>query len=272
MAADTAVETIRAPADMEPDVKPVAIVTGAGSGIGQAAARMFHDRNYAIVAADVSAEALSWAADVPDCQAVVADASNEDATAATVQAAADGFGRLDVAVLNAGIARRVDWTADDAVEQYDRIMAVNARGVVIGIRYAAPVIATHGGGSIVVVGSTSGIRADPDRWAYNASKAAATNVARAAALDWAHRGVRVNVLAPGPTFTPILQGGKPTTDHLDELSRSIPLHRLARPEEQAEAIYFLASPAASYITGAVLMCDGGVTANVGLFPPHAAGG
>jgi meso-butanediol dehydrogenase/(S,S)-butanediol dehydrogenase/diacetyl reductase len=272
MAADTAIKTIRAPADMEPDVKPVAIVTGAGSGIGQAAARMFHDRNYAIVAADVSAEALSWAADVPDCQAVVADASNEDATAATVQAAVNGFGRLDVAVLNAGIARRVDWTADDAIEQYDRIMAVNARGVVIGIRHAAPVIATHGGGSIVVVGSTSGIRADPDRWAYNASKAAAINVARAAALDWAHRGVRVNVLAPGPTLTPILQGGKPTTDHLDELSRSIPLHRLARPEEQAEAIYFLASPAASYITGAVLMCDGGVTANVGLFPPHAAGG
>jgi NAD(P)-dependent dehydrogenase (short-subunit alcohol dehydrogenase family) len=151
-------------------------------------------------------------------------------------------------------------------------MAVNARGVVIGIRCAAPVIATHGGGSIVVVGSTSGVRADPDRWAYNASKAAAINVARAAALDWAHRGVRVNVLAPGPTLTPILQGGKPTTDHLAELSRSIPLHRLARPEEQAEAIYFLASPAASYITGAVLMCDGGVTANVGLFPPRAAGG
>jgi len=150
-------------------------------------------------------------------------------------------------------------------------MAVNARGVVLGIRCAAPVIAAHGGGSIVVVGSTSGIRADPDRWAYNASKAAAINLARAAALDWAQRGVRVNVLAPGPTLTPILQGGKPTSDHLDELSRSIPLHRLGRPEEQAEAIYFLASPAASYITGAVLMCDGGVTANVGLFPPHAAG-
>ena len=253
------------------DVKPVAIVTGAGTGIGQATARLFHDRNYAVVAADVSPDALSWAADVPDCQPIVADASDEESNAAVVDAAVKTFGRLDVAVLNAGIARRVDWTAEDAVPQYDRIMAVNARGVVLGIRYAAPVIATQGG-SIVVVGSTSGIRADPDRWAYNASKAAAINVARAAALDWAHRGVRVNVLAPGPTLTPILQGGKPTSDHLDELSRSIPLHRLARPEEQAEAIYFLASPAASYITGAVLMCDGGVTANVGLFPPHAAMG
>ena len=253
-------------------MKPVAIVTGAGTGIGQATARLFHDRSYAVVVTDISPEALSWAADVPDCQMVVADASNEDDNAAVVEAAIKGFGRLDVTVLNAGIARRVDWTADDAVEHYDRIMAVNARGVVLGIRYAAPVIATHGGGSIVVVGSTSGIRADPDRWAYNASKAAAINVARAAALDWAHRGVRVNALAPGPTLTPILQGGKATSDHLDELSRSIPLHRLARPEEQAEAIYFLASPAASYITGAVLMCDGGITANVGIFPPPAASG
>jgi meso-butanediol dehydrogenase / (S,S)-butanediol dehydrogenase / diacetyl reductase len=254
------------------DVKSVAIVTGAGTGIGQATARLFHDRNYAVVATDVSPDALSWAVDVPDCQTVVADASDEESTAAVVGAAVKAFGRLDVAVLNAGIARRVDWMADDAVQQYDRIMAVNARGVVLGIRHAAPVIATQGGGSIVVVGSTSGIRADPDRWAYNASKAAAINLARAAALDWAHRGVRVNVLAPGPTLTPILQGGKPSSDHLDELSRSIPLQRLARPEEQAEAIYFLASPAASYITGAVLMCDGGITANVGIFPPHAASG
>ena len=139
----------------------------------------------------------------------------------------------------------------------------------LGIRYAAPRMAEHGGGSIVVVASTSGVRADPERFAYNASKAAAINLARAAALDWGVRGVRVNVMAPGPTMTSIIQGGKLTPEHLAELTRNIPLQRLGTPEEQAEAICFLASPAASFITGAVLMCDGGITANAGIFAPPA---
>jgi NAD(P)-dependent dehydrogenase (short-subunit alcohol dehydrogenase family) len=173
-------------------------------------------------------------------------------------------------VLNAGIARRTHWEADDAVDAYDRIMAVNARGVVLGIRHGAPQIAADGGGAIVVVASTSGVGGDPERFAYNASKAAAINLARAAALDWAVRGVRVNAMSPGPTMTSILQGGKATPEHLAEVTRNIPLQRMGTPQEQAEAICFLASPAASFITGAVLMCDGGVTANAGVFPPPQA--
>lgn len=246
---------------------PVAIVTGAGAGIGQATARMLRDRGYRVVIADVSGEALAWAADDSMLLAVVADVSVEADNARMVASALSTFGRLDAVVLNAGIARRTTWEGDDAVEAYDRIMAVNARGVVLGIRHAAPAIAASGGGAIVVIASTSGVRADPDRFAYNASKAAAINLARAAALDWGARGVRVNVMAPGPTMTSILQGGKVTPEHLAELTRNIPLQRMAQPEEQAEAICFLASPAASFITGAVLMCDGGITANAGIFPP-----
>jgi NAD(P)-dependent dehydrogenase (short-subunit alcohol dehydrogenase family) len=248
---------------------PVAIVTGAGAGIGQATARMLHDRGYSVVVSDISSEALEWTRGVDRLLGVVADVSVEADNVAMVAAAVDAFGRLDVLVLNAGIARRTVWESDDAVDAYDRIMAVNARGVVLGIRHGAPAIARDGGGSIVVIASTSGVRADPDRFAYNASKAAAINLARAAALDWATRGVRVNVVAPGPTMTSILQGGKVTPQHLAELTRNIPLQRMGRPEEQAEAICFLASPAASFITGAVLMCDGGVTANAGIFPPPA---
>ena len=249
---------------------PVALVTGAGAGIGRATASMLVERGYRVVAADVSADALAWIDGHPHLRASVADVSDEQSNRAMVAAALDGFGRLDAVVLNAGIARRTEWEGEDAVDAYDRIMAVNARGVVLGIRCAAPVLAEHGGGAIVVVASTSGVRADPQRFAYNASKAAAINLARAAALDWGVRGVRVNVVAPGPTMTSILQGGKATPEHLAEITRNIPLQRMGTPEEQAEAICFLASPAASFITGAVLMCDGGVTANAGIFPPPAA--
>jgi len=248
-------------------VSPVAIVTGAGAGIGQATARMLHERGHRVLAADVAEEALAWTTEVPDVIPFVGDVSTEGANEAMVAAARKAWGRLDVMVLNAGIARRTHWTADDAVEAFDRIMAVNARGVVLGIRHGAPAIAESGGGAIVVVGSTSGVRADPERFAYDASKAAAINAARAAALDWAIRGVRVNVMAPGPTMTGILQGGRVSAEHLAELTRNIPLQRMGTPEEQAEAICFLASPAASFITGAVLMCDGGVTAQAGIFPP-----
>ena len=249
---------------------PVAIVTGAGAGIGEATARMLHARGHVVIAADVAADALTWTSGIDGIVPFVADVSSEDDNRSLVSAAMDEHGRLDVVVLNAGIARRTHWTADDAVEAFDRIMAVNARGVVLGIRHGAPAIASSGGGSIVVVGSTSGVRADPERFAYDASKAAAINAARAAALDWAVKGVRVNVMAPGPTMTAILQGGRMTPEHLDELTRNIPLQRMGTPEEQAEAICFLASPAASFITGAVLMCDGGVTAQAGIFPPPRA--
>lgn len=246
-----------------------AIVTGAGAGIGEATARMLNARGHLVIAADVSRDALAWAEGVEGVTPFVGDVSREDDNADMVACALAAFGRLDVLVLNAGIARRTSWTADDALDAFDRIMAVNARGVILGIRHGAPAIAESGGGAIVVVGSTSGVRADPERFAYDASKAAAINAARAAAIDWAVRGVRVNVMAPGPTMTAILQGGRITPEHLDELTRNIPMQRMATPEEQAEAICFLASPAASFITGAVLMSDGGVTAQAGIFPPPA---
>lgn len=247
----------------------VAIVTGAGTGIGQATAQMLHVRGYKVVATDLNAEALAWTSGVEGLIGAVADVSVESDNETMVNTALETFGGLDALVLNAGIARRTHWEAEDAVDAYDRIMSVNARGVVLGIRHAAPKMAERGGGSIVVVASTSGVRADPERFAYNASKAAAINLARAAALDWGVKGVRVNAMAPGPTMTSIFQGGKLTPDHLAELTRNIPLQRLGTPEEQAEAICFLASPAASFITGAVLMCDGGVTANAGIFAPPA---
>ena len=149
----------------------VAIVTGAGAGIGQATAKMLHERGYQVVVVDLNTEALAWTVGVEGLLGVVADVSVESDNEAMVAAALETFGGLDVLVLNAGIARRTHWEAEDAVDAYDRIMSVNARGVVLGIRHAAPKMAERGGGSIVVVASTSGVRADPERFAYNASKA-----------------------------------------------------------------------------------------------------
>ena len=246
--------------------KPVAVVTGAGTGIGQAAAMMFADRGYDVVAVDLNVEALQWAVS-RGITTVTGDVSEESTAERMVAAALEKHGRIDAVVLNAGIARRSEWEADDVMETYDQIMAVNVRSVVAGIRHAAPAMAARGGGSIVATASTSGLGGDPRRFAYNASKAAVINICRAAALDWGHAGVRVNAMGPGPTMTPILQGGRVTPEHLDELRRNIPLQRLGRPEEQAEVIYVLGSPASSFVTGAVFMCDGGITANAGVFPP-----
>lgn len=247
-----------------------AVVTGAGAGIGEATARMLAERGHAVIAADLSDDALQWTRDIAHVHPVQADVSTPEGYSAIADAVARVGLPLRAAVLNAGIARRSLWEADDAIDVYDRTMAVNARGVMLGIRALAPLIEAGGGGGIVVVASTSGVGGDPMRFAYNASKAAAINLARAAALDWAVRGVRINVVAPGPTRTGILQGGRVTAEHLAELTRNIPLQRLALPQEQAEAICFLASPAASFITGSVLMCDGGITANAGVFPPPLA--
>lgn len=248
----------------------VAVITGAATGIGRASAELFADRGFRVVAVDLSHEALEWTHGRDGVRALVGDVSDDALGAAMVATALEAFGRLDTVVLNAGIARRIDWQAEDAMAHFDRIMAVNVRGVVSGIRHAAPAMAERGGGSIVATASTSGVGGDPERWAYNASKAAVINLVRAAAIDFGARGVRVNAVAPGPTLTSILQGGAATNDHLEALRRPIPLQRMARPEEQAEVIWFLGTESSSFVTGATVMCDGGITANAGIFLPPAA--
>ncbi len=251
-----------------PGVK-VAVVTGAATGIGRATTELFAERGYRVVAVDLSDDALAWTKHHDSVHALVGDVSDDEVGRRMVATALAEFGGLDTVVLNAGIARRTDWESDDAMESFDRIMAVNVRGVVSGIRHAAPAMAVRGGGSIVAVASTSGVGGDPERWAYNASKAAVINLVKAAALDFGAQGVRVNAAAPGPTLTPILQGGSASQEHLEALRRPIPLQRMARPEEQAEVIWFLGTPASSFVTGATVMSDGGITANAGIFLPRS---
>jgi NAD(P)-dependent dehydrogenase (short-subunit alcohol dehydrogenase family) len=199
---------------------------------------------------------------------VTGDVSTVESNDAMVQAAVDRFGRLDAAVLNAGIVGSPAIEAEGAVERLDQVLAVNVRGVMLGIRSSAPALRASGGGAIVATASTSGIRADPGSWAYNASKAAVINLVRAAALDYAMQGIRVNAVAPGPTDTgmtrPLLSRSEAAWD---SIRSRVPMQRYGEPRELAEAIWFLASPAASFITGVTLPVDGGVSANAGHFPP-----
>ncbi len=246
--------------------RTVAIVTGAGSGIGRATAELFLARGSAVVAVDLSEESLAWAAGVSEVVPLSGDVTLEATNAAAVAAALHGFGRLDVAVLNAGIAGGLQVEDAAAIEMFDKIIAVNVRAVALGIRHAAPAMrATGGSGAIVVTASTSGLGGDPRNWAYNASKAAVINLVRGMAMDYGSQGIRINAVAPGPVETGMTQRLTTMPQVHAAMARRIPLQRWGQPSELAEAIWFLASSAASFVHGVVLPVDGGLSANAGHF-------
>lgn len=245
----------------------VAIVTGASSGIGRAAAEIIAKDGGSVVAVDINEDALAWTESNNKITAYAGDISTKDSNAGMVEAATTAFGKLDIAVFNAGIAGTGPIDAS-MLETYDRIMAVNLRGVVLGIAAVAPAMKKAGGGAIVTTASVSGLGGDPGMWAYNASKGGVINLCRGAALDLALDNIRVNVVCPGPIRTGItkpLEEGAPDT--FEGLRRHIPLQRWGEASEVGEVICFLASHAASFVTGAVVPADGGVTANTGQFLP-----
>lgn len=246
---------------------PVVVVTGAASGIGRACVELFAERGFKVVAVDLAEDGLAELAAIAGVVTLTGDIAAETTNTAMVRLAADRFGRLDVAVLNAGIGGTPPLEAAGAIERFDRILAVNVRGVALGIRAAAPALRAAGGGAIVVTASVAGLRGEPGNWAYNASKAAAINLVRATAIDYAAHGIRINTLAPGGTVTAMTAGALANPELAADVTRRIPMQRWASPREQAEVVWFLASPAASYITGATLPCDGGLNANTGILLP-----
>jgi NAD(P)-dependent dehydrogenase (short-subunit alcohol dehydrogenase family) len=252
---------------------PVAIISGAASGIGRAAVELFAERGAKVVAVDLEMEPLSWTASLDDVVAVAGDVSQPDVNERAVRTAVEQFGRLDAAFLNAGIVGSPPIEGDGAAQRLDEILAVNVRGVMLGIRACAPAMRANGGGAIVATASTSGMRADPGSWAYNASKAAVINLVRAAAIDYATEGIRVNAVAPGPTITGMTRGLDQAPGLKADMTRRIPMQRWGEAREQAKVAWFLCSDDASFVTGATIPCDGGISANVGHFlPPASAGG
>jgi len=245
----------------------VAVITGAASGMGKAAAILFAREGARVVLADLNvpggeeAAQLANAAGQP-CVFQRTDVSSEDDIQALIGRAVSDFGRLDITFNNAGIGGAVGSLESITVEDWDRTQAVCLRGVFLGIKHSIAPMRAAGGGAIVSTASIAGIDGYPNLHAYCAAKAGVLNLTRSASIEFAADYIRVNAIAPGGVSTPIVYGGlggdKATADQW--LAKAQPLPRAGQPDDIAEAALFLASDAARFITGHTLVVDGGATA------------
>lgn len=250
----------------------VAIITGAGTGIGRATAERFADEGARLVLSSQFQEGLRDLAagrGGDAVKAVAGDISEEAVARELAETARSAFGRIDILINNAGIFFCEDVT-DMTVEEWDRVMAVNLRSMFLTSKHVIPTMLEQGGGSIVNVASISAyIGQEIDgrsSVAYNVSKAATRQLATSLASRYASEGIRVNAVAPGSTRTEIVRNWRPdlTEDEVDAFfagaAEATPLGRVAAPDELASAILFLASDEASFVTGATLPVDGGFLA------------
>ncbi len=245
----------------------VAVVTGAGSGIGREAATLFAAEGARVVVADVAGDRAAAAVAAIESAggtaiAVTVDVSDQDQVAAMVAAAVDTFGGLHVAFNNAGIFPEDDGgVLDTPPETWARVMEVNLKGVWLGCRAEVPAMLASGGGSIVNVASfVALVGAATAQIAYTASKGGVLAMTRELAVEYARKGIRANSICPGPIETPLLAELLADPERRQRRLVHIPIGRFGRPEEIARAALFLASDDASFVTGSALVVDGGITA------------
>lgn len=238
----------------------VAIITGAASGIGAATARLLAREGASVILADIGDEGgATLAADIGG-MAVKTDVSKEAEIAALIRTAVDAHGRIDILFNNAGIGSFAN-TVELPPDQWEQVIAVDLHSVYYACHHAIPHMPR--GSAIVNTASISGLGGDYRFAAYNAAKGAVVNYTRALAIDHAGDGIRVNALCPGLVETPITSAMHQMPGLIEEFARRIPMGRAAQPEEMAEVVAFLASDAASYVTGTIMVADGGTTAHTG---------
>ncbi len=244
----------------------VALVTGASSGMGLATARAFAQAGAAVVLTDVNETALRDATDDltragHQALGVSCDVSDERQVAAMVERAVGELGRLDMAFNNAGIQAPPTDAADEPAELFDRVNAVNLRGVWACMKHELGQMRAQGSGAIVNNSSLGGLVGLPERAAYHASKHGVIGLTKSAALEYAPRGIRINAICPGTIETPMVADmiAKGELD-MDEAVAGQPIARLGQADEMAAAVLWLCSPGASFVLGVALPVDGGYVA------------
>ena len=243
----------------------IALITGAGSGMGLATAEAFAAAGAAVVLADVNeaaarAAAEQLAASGHKAIAVRCDVADEAQVQAMVDQTVSTFGRLDAAFNNAGVQSPVAEVADASGEDFDRVNAINLRGVWNCMKYELLQMRQQGSGAIVNNSSLGGLVGLPGRAIYHAGKHGVLGLTKSAALEYASRGIRINAVCPGIIDTAMVSGMLASQpEAMKELMRDQPIGRLGRPEEIASAVLWLCSPGASFVIGHALVVDGGYT-------------
>jgi NAD(P)-dependent dehydrogenase (short-subunit alcohol dehydrogenase family) len=239
----------------------VALVTGAGSGMGAAMCELFLREGAKVVAADITGVDDAKARWGDGAVGVLADVTRAEDVSAAVDTALERFGRLDVMCNNAGITLPPTPLHQIAEADYDRVQDINAKGVFLGMKYGIPAILAGGrGGAVVNTASTSSVLALPGRAAYSGSKGSVAMLTKSAAVDYAAQGVRVNAICPGPTRTGIFDAAiRNIPDVEARMAVTVPMARICEPSEIASVASFLASDEASFVTGAIVTVDGGMS-------------
>ena len=239
----------------------VAVITGAGSGIGRAIAELFHAEGASVVVADISGNESAVASSLGErALGVRADVTSSRDIQAMFDSTTARFGGIDILCNNAGIDGEMHYIADVDEASFERVMAINLRGVFLGMKFVIPLLKRRGGGSIINIASTAGITATPGLGVYGASKAGVMQLSRSAAVEYARDGIRVNAVCPAMIATPMVAHLLQTNPQ--DAARVLavtPMGRVGQPQEVAGVALFLASDESTYVTGVSLPVDGAYT-------------